>query len=303
MVVGSSNKISAFSRRNLISPLLVFLVAFTWLAESSEEKAEQEFRKIQGALDRGEIGFSSAIRRYRRIIKNYPESEFSAGASYATGGLFEKVGKVEEACIAYVSVAETYPDSEWFSPAVQDLLRIGYDLFNLKKKGLLKNTYEQARKIFRKVLEVAPSIENRGEIQYSVGYCSLQLGEYEEAVFEFQKIIESRPEESLLEKAEYQLGVSFLKQSLPAQRDQTMTDRAIVQFSHFLTKYPQSELAEDAKEKMSMLRDRRAESLYSICLFYMKQKEKRALLFYSGELIRDFPETEWADLARKLLET
>ena len=291
---------SRVARCFFVSIALVWIV---WLAESSEEKAEQEFRKIQGALDRGEISSSAAIRRYRRFIKNYPESEFSAGACYATGDLFEKVGKVQEACIAYVSVAEDYSDSEWFSPAVQDLLRIGSDLFNLKKKGLLKNTYGQARKIFRKVLEVAPYIENRGEIQYRVGYCSLQLGEYEEAVFEFQKIIESRPEKSLLEKAEYQLGVSFLKQSLPAQRDQTMTDRAIVQFSRFLAKYPQSEFAEDVKEKMSMMRDRRAESLYSICLFYKKHKEKRALLFYCGELIRHFPETEWADLAKELLGT
>ncbi len=302
-------KMQMFSRTNIISVgmvacLLGFFIAFTCVVEgSSEEKAEQEFAETQRALDKCEIGFSDGIRRYRRVIKKYPESEVSARAFYAIGDLFEKLGEMEKASTAYMSVIESYPDSGWFSPAVQDLYRIGCYLFNLKEERFFKNTYEQAGKIFRKILEVAPSIENAGEIQYRVGYCSLELGEYEGAASEFQKVIDSYPEEPWLEKAEHKLGVSFFKQSLPAQRDQTMTDKAIVQFTRFLREYPESQFVENVKEKLSILRERTAEKLYSICLFYLKQKEKKAFLFYCQELIHRFPDTEWAELARELLET
>jgi outer membrane protein assembly factor BamD len=297
-----------FSKLNVIKVgmvacLLVFFIASTCVVEgSSDEKAEQEFMEIQRVLDKCEIGFLDGIRRYRKIIKKYPESEMSARAFYATGDLFEKLGEVEKASIAYMSVIESYPDSECFSPAVRDLYRIGCYLFNFKKERLFKNTYGQARKIFVKILEVADSIEYAAEIQYKVGYCSLELGEYEEAASEFQKVVESYPEEPWLEKAEYRLGISFFKQSLPAQRDQTMTDKAIIQFNRFLGKYPESQFVEDAKEKLSILRERKAEKLYSLCLFYLKQKEKKAFSFYCQELVRRFPDTEWAELARELPE-
>ena len=280
-------------------------VALLWVicvAEGSQDKAEREFKEIQRAVDKSEISFLAGIKRYRRAIRRYPESEFSARASYAIGELFEKIGEVEEASIAYMGVVENYPDSECFSPAIQDLYRIGRYLFNLEETGVLRNTYEQARKILRKILEVFPSVANAGEIQYKVAYCSLELGQYDEAASEFQKVIKDYPEEPFLEKAIYHLGVSFLKQSLPAERDQTMTDKAISEFTGFLSKYPESQFAEDAQEKMSILRGRRAKSLYRICLFHMKRKEKRAFLFYCREIVGRFPDTEWAKRAKKLLE-
>lgn len=280
-------------------------VALLWLicvAEGSQDKAEQEFKEIQRAVDKCEISFLVGIKRYRRAIRRYPESEFSARASYAIGELFEKIGEVEEASIAYMGVVENYPDSECFSPAIQDLYRIGRYLFDLEETGVLRNTYEQARTILRKILEVFPSVANAGEIQYKVAYCSLELGQYDEAASEFQKVIKDYPEEPFLEKANYHLGVSFLKQSLPAERDQTMTDKAISEFTDFLSKYPETQFAEDAQEKISILRDRKAKSLYCICLFYMKRKEKMAFLFYCQEVVGRFPDTEWAKRARKLLE-
>lgn len=280
-------------------------VALLWLicvAEGSQDKAEQEFKEIQRAVDKCEISFLVGIKRYRRAVRRYPESEFSARASYAIGQLFEKIGEVEKASIAYTGVIENYPDSECFSPAIQDLYRIGRYLFNLEETGVLRNTYEQARKILRKILEVFPSVANAGEIQYKVAYCSLELGQYDEAASEFQKVIKDYPEEPFLEKAIYHLGVCFLKQSLAAERDQTMTDKAISEFADFLLKYPETQFAEDAQEKISILRDRKAKSLYRICLFYMKRKDKRAFLFYCRDLVRRFPDTEWAKRARKLLE-
>lgn len=282
--------------------ICIVLTGFVCFAESGDVDVKQESLEIRTAVNSGEIGLKEGIKRCRRLIKKHPGNEVCAGAYYDIGSFFEKIGKRYKAVAAYEIIVEDYSKSEWFSPAVDRLYCIASHLLSLEEKSLFKDSYGEAREIFAKILEAAPHMENAGEIRYKIGVCSLKIGAYEEAASGFREIIEDFPEEPWLEKAVYQLGVVFFKQVLPAQRDQTMTGKGIGQFLHFLKEYPESRFAESAKEKLSVLTGKKAESLYSICRFYHKRKEGKAVLFYCGELLRCYPDTEWAELARELQE-
>ena len=287
--------------------IFVFLLCFglaglSFADEGLESKAEREFSGIEESFDSGEIGFSKAIRRYRRLIKRYPNARVSAGAQYTIGELFEKLEKEEEAVAAYTVVLDNYPKSEYFLPATDDLYRIGCDLFKSGLEGFLVNTYEKSLKVFNKLLEVDPYSEYAGEIRYKAGVCSMKLGDYIGADSEFQRVIRDYRKEPWLEKALYQLGVCYFRQSLSAERDQSMTDKAIEEFLRFREKYPEGDLINGADEKLRILKERKARSLYLTCLFYWKQKQETASLFYFRELVRCYPDSEWADAARDLVK-
>ena len=283
--------------------LLCFgLAGFSFADEGLESKAEREFSGIEESFDSGEIGFSKAIRRYRRLIKRYPNARVSARAQYTIGELFEKLEKKEEAVAAYTVVLDNYPKSEYFLPATDDLYRIGCDLFKSGLEGFLVNTYEKSLKVFNKLLEVDPYSEYAGEIRYKAGVCSMKLGDYIGADSEFQRVIRDYRKEPWLEKALYQLGVCYFRQSLSAERDQSMTDKAIEEFLRFREKYPEGDLINGADEKLRILKERKARSLYLTCLFYWKQKQETASLFYFRELVRCYPDSEWADAARDLVK-
>jgi outer membrane assembly lipoprotein YfiO len=287
--------------------ILVFLLGLglaglSFADEVFEPEAGREFSGIEKSLDGGEIGFSKAIRRYRRLIKRYPKTAASARAQYTIGELFEKLEKKEEAVAAYTVVLDDYQKSECFLPATGDLYRIGCDLFKSELEGVFVNTYEKSRKVFNKLLEVAPYSEYAGEIQYKAGVCSMKLGDYIGAASEFQTVIRDYGKEPWLEKASYQLGVCYFKQSLPAERDQAMTDKAIGELLRFREKYPESGFISGLDEKLSILKERKARSLYLTCLFYWKQKQETASLFYFRELVRRYPDSEWADAARGLVK-
>lgn len=280
----------------------IILAGLALPAQDHEFPAERKFATIQKALGKGEFGFSDAIKAYRKLIRAYPETQVSVRARYEIGELFEKIGEVEKASEAYIVILDKYPDSQWFPSAIENLYRIGCYLFRLKRESLLVNTYEQSRKIFRKLLEIAPHSENTAEIQYKAGVCSTMLGNYVSAAFAFKKIIEDYPAEPWLENASYQFGICYFKQSLPARCDQTMTDKAISELTRFRKKYPGSKFTKDAVRKLSILQDRKAESLYLICLFYKKQKEQTALLLYCDKLNHLYPDTKWAAMASALLK-
>ena len=283
---------------------MVLLMGFVCSVSASAGEAEQMFEDIQKAVDGGGMGFSAGIKSYRRLIKEYPDSDAAAAAYYNMGKLFEKLDRVREASAAYMTLIDNYAESEWVAPALGNLYRIGSYLYNQDERGFFgSNSCEEAKKIFRKILEKSSSIENAEEIQYRIGMCSMRLKDYEEATSDFQKIVDDFSAEPWVEKAEYQLGIALSEQSLPAQRDQTMTDRAIAQLNRFLDKYPDSQFSGDVKGKLSILRGRKAESLYYVCLFYRKQREEKAFLFYSEKLIRHYPNTEWANLVKTLIET
>ncbi len=282
--------------------LCLGLAGFSFADEELESKADREFSGIEESFDSGAIGFSKAIRRYRRLIKRYPNARASAGAQYTIGELFEKLEKKEEALAAYTVVLDRYPKSEYFLPATDDLYRIGCGLFESGLEGFLVNTYEKSLKVFNKLLEVDPYSECAGEIRYKAGVCSMKLGDYIGAASEFQRVIRDYRKEPWLEKALYQLGVCYFRQSLPAERDQAMTDKAVEGLVLFKEKYPESDLINGVDEKLHILEERKARSFYLTYLFYRKQKQETASMFYFRELVRCYPDSEWADAARDLVK-
>jgi outer membrane protein assembly factor BamD len=68
------------------------------------------------------------------------------------------------------------------------------------------------------------------------------------------------------------MGFTHFRQMPTADRDQTETRQAVVEFALFIQRYPNSTLLPEAKEKLRESRNRLSESDYKVGFFYWRSK-------------------------------
>jgi len=121
--------------------------------------------------------------------------------------------------------------------------------------------------------------------------------DYAMAATEYERLLREFPGSGHAEAARYSLGVAYFEQSLPAELDPTMTDRALEQFSLFLKLHPDSPKAEDARKRIALLREKKAKKRYLNGRLYLKLRQPDAARFYFEHILAEYAETEWAPKA------
>jgi outer membrane protein assembly factor BamD len=89
--------------------------------------------------------------------------------------------------------------------------------------------------------------------------------------------------------AQYQLGLSYLKQALGPDKDQDTTHKALEQLRKVVREHPDSEWAGKAREQMAVCRERLAESELLVGVFYQKRKAYNGAAERFKELLDKYP--------------
>jgi tol-pal system protein YbgF len=84
--------------------------------------------------------FEEARERFRAILENYPENEFSDNARFWIGETYYKEKNYEEAILAYEELLKKNPDSDKVPGA---LLKQGLAFYKLKKEDVAKTILEE----------------------------------------------------------------------------------------------------------------------------------------------------------------
>ncbi len=264
----------------------------------------EQFSQAEGLFQNGK--YKKAIGEYRKLIRYYSGSLYAPRAQYAIGASYEALGEYYQAAEEYQKVIDKYPSSNKVGDVVKSQYRLGNLLFKEHIKGKLKkvfveSNYEKAAKVYQLVVKNAPYGKIAAEVQYRIGLSYRQDGNYAEAAPAYRKVIENYPNSPWVEKAYYEIGLSYLSQSLPPSYSQTMADSALKQFQEFLIRYPDSGLTSKVREKIKLLRERKAEKLYQIAEFYDKQGSIKAAGIYYREVVKKYPESDWAAFSRERL--
>lgn len=269
-----------------------------------KENPEEQFAWAESFFQSEE--YKKAIREYRKLIKNYPDSPYAPRSQYAIGACWEALGEYERDVDEYQKVVDNYPASDKAVKVVESQYRIGNLLFEAEikskfKKAFVECNYGRAAKVYRLVVKNAPYGPRAAEANYRIGLCYLKGGNWSEAISEYEKFIENHPESQLVERAFYEIGLSYLNQSLSPLYDQTMTEQALKQFKEFRKRFPDSQLSREAQEKIKRLRERKAKRTYKIGEFYEKQGSTEAARIYYQETLDNYPDSDWARSARERL--
>jgi outer membrane assembly lipoprotein YfiO len=247
----------------------------------------------------------AALKEFKKLVKHYPLSKEAPTAQYYIGRIMEDLGKPYDAFKAYQKVIDLYPYTEHVDEVIEREYEIGKLFFYGEKINVLGPlkvpAKDKAVEIFKAVTDNAPYGKYAEPAMHKTGLTYKSIGDYNNAILMFKGLIDKYPNSELIDKARYQLAECSKLLSLNPEYDQTPTIVAREEFEDFVAKYPDSEMSEDAKKIIKKLKNRESENTYNIGRFYETRNMPDSAVVYYKEIIQNYPDTEWAKLARERL--
>jgi outer membrane protein assembly factor BamD len=167
------------------------------------------------------------------------------------------------------SKQEQVPDE-----AADRLYNEGLYLLNVKRDP------KEAAKKFEEVDRQHPYSEWARKSLIMTAYAYYSANSYDDCVTAAQRYITLHPGSSDAAYAQYLIGASNFEEIPDITRDQGRTDKALAALNEVVRKYPTSEYAIAAKQKMEMARDQLAGKEMSTGRYYLERKD------YTGAINR-----------------
>jgi len=254
-----------------------------------------------------EKNYFLAYKEFKKLIIHYPDSEDAAESQFFIGRCLEELRKPYQAFLEYDKLITSYPNSKRINEALERIYKIGEHFLNRKpKKWMGVSLYDfvehPAIEIFRKIIEKAPYSSYAPKSLYSLGVLLFQLQRYEEAKGTFQKLIDDYPNSQWVNPAKYYLAIVTAKGSFGYEYDSSSIKEATQKLEEFLEKNPQVKISTQANEYLRELKSREAKKNFEIASFYEKQKKIKAAIFYYQSVLRNYPESEFAQKAKKKIK-
>ena len=149
-------------------------------------------------------------------------------------------------------------------------------LFERGGEALAENDWSRAREYFVQIRDNYPQSQHRADARLAVGdtYEGEGTAEaYVRALDEFRDFLSLYPTHARAGYAQYKIGLVHFHQMKRAERDQTETLNAIVEFERFVTSYPPDHpLMAEVLQRLRQARDRLSEHDYTVGYFYYRFK-------------------------------
>ena len=164
---------------------------------------------------------------------------------------------------------DTPPDE-----AADRLYNEGLFLLNVKKDP------KKAAKKFEEVDRQHPYSEWARKSLIMSSYAYYQAGSYDDCVSGAQRYITLHPGSDDAAYAQYLIGASYYDEIPDITRDQARTEKALAALQEVVRKYPTSQYAVSAKQKMQVAYDQLAGKEMQIGRYYLERKD------YTGAINR-----------------
>ena len=150
----------------------------------------------------------------------------------------------------------------------------GLYLLNQKKDP------KEAVKKFEEVDRQHPYSEWARKSLIMTSYAYYEAGEYDDCVNSAKRYITLHPGGADAAYAQFLIGSSYFDEIPDITRDQARTEKALAALDEVIRKYPASEYATSAKQKIEVARDQLAGKEMEIGRYYLKKKD------YTGAINR-----------------
>lgn len=184
-----------------------------------------------------------------------------------------------------------------------DLIRPGDSLevaFEKAMNQYEEENYSEAARAFETVISIGRGTDFGQEAQFYLAESYYNAKRYLLAASEYERYAQFHPNSSRRETADFKRALSYYQLSPRYKLDQTHTHQAIENFRLFLSRYPDSEFAEEAGEYITELRSKLARKSFTAGEFYKRTSRYKAAAVYFDIVIDNYPETTWAE--RSLVE-
>jgi outer membrane protein assembly factor BamD len=163
---------------------------------------------------------------------------------------------------------------------------------------------KQAIKKFEEVDRQHPYSEWARKALIMAAFSYYQSGEYEESIAAAKRYITLHPGSADAAYAQYLIAASYYDQIPDISRDQERTEKAMASLQEVINKYPDSEYANSAKQKIEVARDQLAGKEMDIGRYYLKRKDYTGAINRFKVVVTKFQTTRHVEEAlERLTET
>ncbi len=170
------------------------------------------------------------------------------------------------------------------SSSPQDLLNQAHTLFE-------QGQYARAAEQYKQFVFRYPTDPRVDEAQFYLAECYFRLKDYDQAIAEYSFLVDNFPRSGLRPRAELRMAEAYLRKAPPPELDQTDTETALRQFRRFITRYPDSPLADTARQLLQQAKEKLAEKMLIAIRTYRNLEAWASERLYIRLLEREYPHT------------
>ena len=145
-------------------------------------------------------------------------------------------------------------------------------LFNDGLGRLEKKQYDGAAKKFAELDKQYPYSNWSRKALILTTFAQYESRDYDDAIASGRRFVQLYPADSDAAYAQYLVGMSYYNQIPDVTRDQDRTERALIALDEVSRKWPTSEYASDAKQRVMVARDQLAGKEMDVGRYYLKQR-------------------------------
>ena len=257
----------------------------------NEKDAQTQFDNALAKENKGDL--NSALAGYRKTVRRFQKSTVAAAAQYKIGEILEKRKDLNGAATAYETLLHNYPHSADFNNALEGEFRLGNLYLEGAKQRVLGvptlPSRDRAAAIFAVIVRIAPFSRLAPQAQLNVGQAHAYDGDFKGAIASYQVVVDKYPTDPAAGEALYQIAYCYMRISRTGSYDRVADQRAKESFEDFLSAYPTSEKAPQAREDLESLTNQQTGGSLQIADYYYKQKMFKAAVVYYNDVIRQQP--------------
>ena len=141
-------------------------------------------------------------------------------------------------------------------------------LYSNAMKLVNKKDFVDAAILFEDIERQYPYSKWSNQAQLMTSFCYYKSSMYNESLDSLERFIALYPGSKKISYAYYLRALNYFEQIKDVERDQSMTEKAKQAFYEVTTKYPDSQFAQDALDKIDIINDRLAAKEMEIARYY-----------------------------------
>ena len=169
-------------------------------------------------------------------------------------------------------------------PSGQDFYSQGENYYN-------RHLYKGAIDNYQHLIDQYPFSAYAEDAELKIGLAYYEMKNYPEAINSLSDFVRMHPTNKNLPMASYYLGMAYYAQIPAPWQDQSVTEKALVQFRLIEQQYPESPFASLAHDRIEVCREMLARNELMIGTYYEKRANYRAAESRLAELMERYPET------------
>lgn len=268
---------------------------------------EEHFRKGCEAFDQKD--YKEALKQFVIVTTNFQKSSYYHDSLFLLGVSEYYIGDFESANESFSKYLKGSGQPKHFEEvigykfAIAEEFRGGARCHFLGTKQLPKwasgNTL--ALQIYDEIICSLPSHEYAALSLYSKAYMLWKDREWKESIEAFQMLIRRFPKHELTPISYLCINKVYLEQCETEFQNPDLLALAEINLRKFKLAFPKEEKLKEAESDIKAIKEVYAMGLYETGLFYERISKKEASVIYYLNAIKQFPDTNIAELCRKRL--